>query len=539
MSRRGLIALAIVAAAMAAYLVVDGRGRQDGERAAARTRMMPPFDRKAVRRIVIRRGKGDDVSIVHSAPSQAPPDAPTWLLDQIGVAPVDETAIDDLLAAVDLAESDRTADISPQEAGLQVPRAQITIETPAGKNTLQIGRVDATGRNVYARLGWGGPIRVIGSRVLELADRDADAFRDRRLFLVDAAAVTAIVWRDQSGVGELRKVDGRWKNGRDEWVANERVAESLRQLFALRIDRFEVRIAPTVVSPRAITLTAGATRVDLGVLKDGELIPGDGQLARGNDRLHVPGDAFEAAWRSLAAAAARDDRLLAIPPETVTSVTLDDGHRRLSLRRVRGTWTFAAREVAYAPDTEVVDAWLARLGTITDAIRSRGPNTRHLSADGRFHQEVDVSGPPSVLAVLAPDPLRFRERRVLSFARFDVRRLQRTAGKTTQHITTDDGGGSWNAFPGETADTASASQVVGALSDLRAEKFVESPPPGEPAVRLQIDLQPPGERQPLHQALRIFAAKEGCVAHLETVAIFTLERAACDALRLPLLKKTD
>jgi hypothetical protein len=39
MSRRGLIALAIVAAAMAGYLVFGGRGRQGVEQSAPRVRM--------------------------------------------------------------------------------------------------------------------------------------------------------------------------------------------------------------------------------------------------------------------------------------------------------------------------------------------------------------------------------------------------------------------------------------------------------------------------------------------------------------------
>jgi hypothetical protein len=534
MSRRGLIALAIVAVVLAVTLVFGGRGRHGGDRSAPRVRMMPSFDRTAVRRVVIRRTAGEGVTIVHTPSPRAPAPAPAWHLQRHGEPAADDGAVEDLLAAVDLAESERTADISPQAAGLAPPRAEIAIETPTGTHALQLGRADATARNVYARLAPDGPSRVIGNRVLELADREPDAFRDRRLFPVQAAAVTALAWHDRTGAGELREIEGRWKNGHSDWVANERVAESLRRLHALRIDRFETGAAGKGDGTRTLTLTAGATQIALDVAQDGDLV-------RGDERVHVPADAFEAAWRSLAAAAAPDDRLLAMPPDTVTSFHVDDGHRRLGLRRVSGAWTFTTPEVSYSPDTKVVDEWLARLASVRVEARSGGPNTRHLSVQGRFQQEVDVpaSSPPSVLALLSPDPLRFHERRVLSFAHFDVRRLQRTEGKTTQQLTTDDGGASWRPPPGETADTANASQVVDALSDLRAEEFLESQPHGAPAVRLQIDVLPPGERQPLHHALRIFAAKDGCVAQLEGDAIFTLERAACDALRLPLLKKTD
>jgi len=346
--------------------------------------------------------------------------------------------------------------------------------------------------------------------------------------------VTALAWSDPSGAGQLREVEGRWKNGRNEWVGNERVAESLRQLYALRIDRFDTRKWAVADGQRSLTLTAGATRIALDVGQGGALV-------RGDERVHVPADAFEAAWPFLLSATARDDRLVAMPPDAVTSVDVDDGHRRLGLRRVGGAWAFTTPKVSYTPDPQVVDDWLAQLASAQVVPRPGGAKGRHLIVEGNFHQEVDVpaSAPPTVLALLAADPLRFRERRVLSFARFDVRRLQRTEGKTTQQVTTADGGGSWQAPPGQTADVANASRVVDALSDLRAKDFVESPPRGETAVRLQVDVQPPGEPQPVHHALRIFTTKEGCVADLNEKTAFTLERAACDALRPSLLQKTD
>ena len=57
-------------------------------------------------------------------------------------------------------------------------------------------------------------------------------------------------------------------------------------------------------------------------------------------------------------------------------------------------------------------------------------NVRHLLVEGRFRQQLDVVSPPDVYALLAPDSVAVpRARDVLSFARFDLRRLQRTAGK--------------------------------------------------------------------------------------------------------------
>jgi hypothetical protein len=521
MKPRGLVVLAIVAGALAVVIAID-RWRSAGggdERASARARVLPPFDRRAVQRVTITR-KGGAFSLVRSASAAVP----GWRLEA-GGSPAADDAVEDLLSALDLAESDRTARLSPEQAGLAPPAAQVQLELPAARLELQLGGTDPTGQGAYARAGAGAPIRVIGRRVLDLVDREALAFRDRRLFPVDPTAVTALAWRDAAGEHELRLVDGRWQNARQEWVDEGRVIEALRRLFALRIVDFH---HDDREGSRSLTLTAGAARI---AVEGGER----GTLTRGAEAVTVPPDDLASAWRALAAAERRDPRLVAMAPETVTAIDLQDAHGRVSLRRVRGAWTFTAPEVPYAADTPAVDAWLARLAAIDVPTRAAGPNVRHLTVEGRFRQQADVSSPPDVHALLAPDPLRFRARDVLSFARFDVRAVERTAGKETQRLTSDDGG-TWRATSG-TPDAAGAAQAVGVLGNLRAEAFVASAPPGTPAVRWAVDVQAPGEAKPTRHTLDVWMPKpEACVARLDGGATFTPERAACDALRLELIE---
>jgi hypothetical protein len=530
MKRRGLIALALVAAAMAAYLVIDGRRRPAAikERVAGHARLVPAFERAKVRYITIRRAD-QSFSMLHSPSPNVPAPAPAWQIEIDGNPPADDAAIDDLLSAVDLAESNRIADVAPKDVGLEPVRAQVDIETPAGAFAIRLGTVDATGQGVYARAGADGPIRVVGRRLLDLVDRPPDAFRDRRLLPVDAAAVTAIAWRGADGAGELTLVSGRWQNARKEWVANERVADSLRRLLSVRIDRFEPGPGAGNAG-RTLAVSAGPARVALDVGKNGE-------VARGGERLQVPAEALEEAWRALGAASARDDRLVSQPPATITRVELSDEHGRVGLQRAGGAWTFTTPAVAYAADTPAVDEWLARLVAVKAATRSGGPSTRHLTVEGRFREQVDVSSPPDVYALLAPDPSRFRERTVLSFARFDVKRLQRTAGKSTQAVTSADGN-DWRAPAGAAPDTARVAQVIGVLSELRAASFLAAPPAGAPALRWEVDVQPPGERRPARHAIDVWTRPDGCVARLRD-ATFTAERATCDALRLELQKTAE
>jgi hypothetical protein len=439
--------------------------------------------------------------------------------------------MEDLLAAADLAESNRSADLSPEAAGLHPAVAELDIETPLGVIALELGRADATGQGVYARVGPDGPVRVIGRRVLELVDRGPDAFRDRRLFPLDPAAVTAIKWRGEGAQGALFALGGRWHRSGGAWVDNDRVTDSLRRLLALRIDEFKNDPPRPPTGARSLKVAAGPTEIAVDIWPDGE-------VARDGERLRVPADALEGAWRALAAADTRDDRLVTQPPDVITRVELSDERARLVLRRVHGEWSFDSPKVPYAADTRAVDDWLARLRTVKAATKSDGAHARHLVIEGRFAERADVSAPPDVHALLAPDPLRFRERAVLSFAHFDVRRLARTADKETRQVTTADGA-TWRTAAGETVDATNIARVVGALSDLHAQDFVAAPPAGPAAVRLEIDVQPPGEARPRRYRVQVWPRGDRCTARLDDEATFTLDRATCDALRLDLRKTAE
>jgi hypothetical protein len=467
---------------------------------------LPPFDRKSVRLITIKRRRGPTFSMRHAPSPKAPAPAPAWRIEIADEPPADDGAIEDLLAAADLAESDRTADVSPDAAGLRPPEVTIEIETAAAVLSAQLGRPDATGQGVYARAGADGPVRVVGRRLLDLADRDAAAFRDRRLIAVDPAALTQIHWTGERGEGGLSAVGVRWRNGAGEWAANDRVAEALRRLLAVRIVTFEPGPAGAA-GTRRLMLSAGPTEIDLHVGSGGEVV-------RNGERLRVSPDALESAWGALAAAAAPDDRLVTQPPDAIAGVELSDGHARVVLQRVRGEWTFAAPKVPYAADTRVVDEWLARLGAVRGA-KSGGPRARHLVVDGRYRESADVSAPPDACALLAPDPLRFRERVALSFAGFDVRRVSRAVGADESFTAaTDDGGASWTSA-GRVADPAQLARAVAALSDLRAEEFIAAPSRGNAAVRWVVEVQAPGETRPARHLIEIYARADGCLAQID------------------------
>ena len=554
---RKVAGLAVVAAVLAGYLFFADRGPGTGGGSGSHARLVDPFDRATVRRITITRAGAAPFALVRQPPDKEP----TWL-ESPGEKPADDAVVEDLLNAIDLAETTRTADVGAGAAGLAPPRVVMELDEPRGPVMLELGRVDGAGQGVFARVGGAAAIRVAPRRLAELADREPGAFRDRRLVALPPDAVEAISWRREAGdrqSGALRFVAGRWQNADHQWVDGERVADSLRRLLGLRVERYEPpRPAPQALSWIALATAGGAT-IRLTIPGGGcPAQPGvrvEREAPAGVDGACLAPEPLDQLWRALDAASVPDRRLLSSPPDTVTRVelTADAGdasppspHGRLVLARPPGgTWRFEAPKVAYAADPSAIADWLAALRNVElqpapAAGNSKPAHVRRLTIDGRTHETAAVPPGAPGYALLEPDPLRFRDRLVLDFAHFDARELRRSAGGQTVALTSTDGD-SWRVVtpPGAAADRTNAARVVGALGNLRAEAFLPAAKslPGAPELSLSIAIQPPGEPALTRHTLELYKRKEapGCTGRLDGDVAFTLAPAACDELRLGLL----
>lgn len=533
--------LAVVAAALAAYiLLVDHRRPSTEDRATAKTRLLPGFEPAALERIAWTRPGEAPYAIERRRDRQDP----AWWLSP-GDKPADDRAVEDLVAALAFAESDRTANIDDKAAGLTPPTVVLRLRTDALTAQIDFGRLDASGQGAYARTAAGGPIRVIAAHLRELVDRPADALRDRRLLTFAPGTVTAMVWRDERGaMGGLDEREGRWKNERGEWVREERVDALLRTLSQARATAFTT--PPPPASTVSLSIRSGVDKVVLSPAGAGaaaaDVIVRD---AGGGDRdaLRMSAGFFAEIEAQLRTVALKDDRLLASPPESVSQIELRAGDRRLVLKREGRGWAFGAPEVPYRPDAEVIERWLAELHRLSVPVTPPDDrrSLRYLSVAGRYqeHQELRAG---AAYDLLDPSPLRFRERRVLSFARFDVRRLRRQTGADHEdavELATPDGE-SWRVVHGSGGDPdiANLNRVVATLDDLRASAFRTRAVQGVPTVSWEVDVQAPGDEAPARHTLAIHAAPGAeCTGHLDDdAAELELSPDSCANLRLSVVR---
>ena len=537
---RTVAVLALVAALLAAFLLfVDRRqGDSDGAGAGGRTRLVDVFDRAAVRRVTIARAGVATFSLERQPPGHEP----AWK-ELPGDTPADAATVEDLLGAIDLAETTRTADLTDAAAGLAPPRVTLVLDEPSGPTTIALGQADV-GQGVFARAGGSPSIRVAPRHLLDLADRGPEAFRDRRLVPVAVADLARIAWQQAGGdPRSLFRDGGRWKNEDASWVQSGRVEESVRQLLALRAERYLPAAAPagaisrievTATGPGKVTLRAGGGACDSRTQTFVERDAAEGAC--------VSSEQLEGLFRSLEAARAPDRRLVSSPPSAVERIEITEGPDRLVLARASaGSWRLEAPKASTLIDPRAVDDWLAALGRV-DARplpAALPPQVRHLIIEGRYREQADLAPGDPGYDLVDPSPLRFRDRAVLDFAHFDARGLRRTIeGRTIEIVSSD--GDDWRAVaPADAAiDRTNAARVIGALGNLRAEAFLAAAPAGRPEVTLEVAVRPPGEPAAVRHTVEVYKKKEapGCTGRLDREVTFSVAPAVCDELRLELTK---
>ena len=264
-------------------------------------------------------------------------------------------------------------------------------------------------------------------------------------------------------------------------------------------------------------------------------------------------------WRQLEAANRPDPYLLIVQPAEADGVILSEGEqRRLHLRRAGAAgWRFVEPTVSYDADTQVIDAWLARLAKTpfapaaapAAASAAARAATRRLVIEGATRVELELSPPragkaravrtgettsglvdAAAFADLEPEPLRFRSRAVLSLARFDVTSLDiRAAG---QQITLRQApGGRWlrtvgdHSPPAAAPDPSAVERLVGLLADLHAEAFL---PRQSFTSETTVDIEVRTGDTTRHARLELSSS---CSARLTDAPVFSLGRAVCDDLR--------
>lgn len=473
------------------FLVERHSGTSDDAALDAK-KVVPKFERDKVGHIeigaIVLDKKGDD-----------------WRISKPIEAPADRAAIDDLLSGVEFLEAKRIIDKpNPAEYGLDKPRVTLRV----GEVQLAVGKDDATGKAVYVQRAGDARVFVVDKHFGDQMDKNVDALRDRRVFVFDRATVKKV---EVDGI-TLTHEGTTWKLGDGVRADGAKVGDLLKALEDLRIEKFS------------------ECPVTRKIAVDGTPLPK--LCIKGLDKVAAESDAL------------RDRGLLAM--RDPKSIAIESGGKKVALAHEDGGWKIMA-PAAQAAEDDAVRKWIDDVA----AYRALGfkpvagsfPTTVtidkdviHLSAPTGGREFARRGDEPVMLEMhaelaqqFAPDPMTFRSRKILSFIRFDAKKLV-----TNDEVAVKGDADTWKLEKpaGVEADADVMDKLLGALGDLRAEKFVTTPPQKD-IRKLVVTVEPPagakGEK-PKSETHTVEIAAD-CVARADGGASFVVAKEHCGELR--------
>jgi hypothetical protein len=429
----------------------------------------------------------------------------SWRITKPADFSADPAAIDDLLSGVEFLEAKRVIEgkPNPAEYGLDKPAFVLKL----GDVQLAIGKDDATGKGVYVQRAGDARVFVVDRHIVAQVN-NADGFRDKRVFVLDRASVKKV----EVDAVTLTHENNVWRLKDGVRADAAKVGDLLKAIEDLRIEKFS------------------ECAVKRNIAVDGTALPK--LCIKGLDKVAAENDSL------------RDRALLAM--RDPKSIAIESGGKKVALSHEDGGWKITAPQ-AQAADDEAVRKWIddvfayRALGfkpvagnfptTVTldkDVIHVSAPQGGRVFVR-RGEEPVMLEMHAEVAQQFAPDPMTFRSRKILSFVRFDARKLV-----TNDEIAVKGEADTWKLEKpaGVEADADVMDKLLGALGDLRAEKFVAAPPQKD-VRKLTVTVEPPagakGEK-PKAETHTVEIAAD-CIARADDGPSFVVAKEHCGELR--------
>lgn len=253
MTPRAVLVLAILVAALAAFIWFFERDLPSSEELAERSRQVLSFAPEDVTAVRVewegRAVRLERASLEATAGrGEAGPAAPLveWRLTEPVPARAERSLVEGLLTALAALDRQRTmADADRAEVGLAEPRGRVTVETRAGAEVLEVGADVPASENVLVALAGDEEVIVTRRSFLTQLEREPGEWRSKDVLFVAREEVSRL--RLSSGgaaaPGEpvvLVRRDGRFylEAPVEDLAAAEAVDRLLQDLVGLRAQRF-------------------------------------------------------------------------------------------------------------------------------------------------------------------------------------------------------------------------------------------------------------------------------------------------------------
>ncbi|MCA9667569.1 MAG: DUF4340 domain-containing protein [Myxococcales bacterium] len=521
MKARTLIALALIAVALASYIACGERQGKSGSAArAAQKRLVRDFDAEKVSAIELRQQGAASVRLERAGKS--------WKIRGTrSAARADKARVARLLSALEFLEPLRSLD-SAKGRGLDPPKHVLTVERRGAKAVrLELGQRDASGKAVYAR--YHEQVVVLPASFAALLEGGADALRDREVVALSEREIGEVsIVREGAFVllaprgrgyrmsyGKVGKPGEALPTDLVTRAASAATQRLVAALASLRVRRFDAKPLTSLATINVIVRPRDKKRAEVLMRIGGACAGGGGlrHIARqiGNkgpwEPLCVDGEDLTPLGASMAALVKSlvDGSLLGAPRlADIKQLEIARGKEKVVVRRDGGDLLLddkdsgkakadppaikalfdalarhdaAARAPAKGEIEALERAWAARLrltfeGGASELLTFGTPSGKVMLVR-RDDEKAVIEVPAGALALLEPDPLRFRSRVVLAVPQLEVKRVAITRAGEREQLERDAEGFKVVKPTEVRADRAAVRALLDKLSALRCTRFFE------------------------------------------------------------------
>ena len=381
MSKRFVLVLAVLVAALGGYVVLFERGSLTSKQLEERkSKVLRSFLRDHVLRLTLTRS---GVKLVLERARESDGTLSLWRLTAPIVGAADQDAVDRLLGELEWLSPRRVlenvGDADRAQLGLDKPRFRFGYRIDDQDYEAEVGGRDVQGDNCYLALRGERTVYVVPKTLVEALDYDVGHFRAKE-FLGDITSAWAARLKLTRGAEQLslHKEGERW------WVLNEpksladeqRVRQLVAALDGLRALRFVERAGQ---AEALADLARASERIELDVVPDTHREDKAAQrfvLRLGGPCKGHAGERYAQAGDKGDPVCVREEeiaqllpplpelrltRLLGVEVSEIERIELATGPTKWVFKREGEKWL---GEGGPAPDREAVEAWLRDLSTL-------------------------------------------------------------------------------------------------------------------------------------------------------------------------------
>jgi Domain of unknown function (DUF4340) len=215
--RTTIILLGLVAAVGAYVIYTNNRPTSSTELQQINPTKLVDFPSSEVKKVVIAPVGGRRLVLERTPQTGSPPvvgpATSDWKISEPIDAPADSMKVSDLIDAITAATS--TAQVSgatgSADYGLDNPQFIVAVDTPQKTVTIDIGRLEKAGNELYVQVEGQDAVQVIDGDILDKLNTSADKLRLARLITADASGVSWVSISRTSDAVTLQKTAGQWQ----------------------------------------------------------------------------------------------------------------------------------------------------------------------------------------------------------------------------------------------------------------------------------------------------------------------------------------